>query len=296
MKPFAAQQTSSTMTELGSFGRRAAKQSSKLAVAIALHGSGSSGGQWSTLREELQLQVFTPDLTECGSIQHWRGDQPFRLADEARPIVALIDALEAPAHLIGHSYGGGVALRIAVERPTRIASLTLYEPTAFHVLKACGDAGHAALKGIRALAEEIEQHLVAGTCPSAARRFVDYWNGPGTFGSLTKDAQEKLSRYIPKVPIEFRALIGETTPLMAFRKLRIPLLIICGEHGPTSTQLIARKLATVMNPGSLRMIAGAGHMGPFTHGEAVVENIIARIVGLDQPASGSLATSARQAA
>jgi pimeloyl-ACP methyl ester carboxylesterase len=284
------------MTELGSFGRIAAKRSSKLAVVIALHCSGSSGRQWSTLRKELRLQVFTPDLTECGSIQHLRSRRPFRLADEARPIVALIDALETPVHLIGHSYGGGVALRIAVERPNRIASLTLYEPTAFHVLKACGDAGHAALKGIRALAEEIEKHLVAGICPSAARRFVDYWNGPGTFDSLTKDSQEKLSRYIPKAPIEFRALIGEATPLMAFRKLRIPLLIMCGEHGSTSAQLIARKLATVMNPGSLRMIAGAGHMGPFTRSGAVVENIIARIVGLDQPGTGSLATSARRAA
>src|SRR6266516_1098475 len=37
----------------------------------------------------------------------------------------------APVHLIGHSYGGGVALRVAVERSNRIASLTLYEPTAF---------------------------------------------------------------------------------------------------------------------------------------------------------------------
>src|SRR6266536_155294 len=37
----------------------------------------------------------------------------------------------APVHLIGHSYGGGVALRVAVERSNRIASLTLYEPAAF---------------------------------------------------------------------------------------------------------------------------------------------------------------------
>ena len=124
MKTFAAPQVGRIITEPGSSPR-------KPAVAIALRCSGSSGRQWSALRKSLRLQVFIPDLMGCGAMPHLAGDRRFRLADEARPIVALIDELEAPVHLIGHSYGGAVALRIAVERPNRIASLTLYEPTTF---------------------------------------------------------------------------------------------------------------------------------------------------------------------
>jgi pimeloyl-ACP methyl ester carboxylesterase len=220
---------------------------------------------------------------------HWAGDRLFRLADEARPVVALIDEMDAPVHLIGHSYGGAVALRIAVERSNRIASLTLYEPTTFYVLKVCGDSGDAALKQIQSLRDEIEKHVVAGNRRRAARRFVDYWNDQPTFDSLSQDAQEKLMRYIPKACLEFLALIGETTPLLTYRKLRMPLLIMCGEYAPTSTQLIARKLATVMNPGSLRIIAAAGHMGPITHSDVVIQNTIARIAGSESNVVSNLA-------
>jgi pimeloyl-ACP methyl ester carboxylesterase len=294
MTTFAARQSNRMVTELGSFDPKVSR--SNKAVAIALHCSGSSGGQWWALRNRLRLQVITPDLMGCGAMSHWSGEGPFRLSDEAWPIVTLIDELNAPVHLVGHSYGGGVALRIAVERPNRIASLTLYEPTAFHVLKAAGEDGHAALKKIRALAGEIDKYVVAGSYRKAARRFVDYWNGPGTFDSLKRDAQEELIRYVPKSCLEFRALIGEMTPLLAYRNLRIPLLIMCGENASTSTELIARKLATVMNPGSLRIVAGAGHMGPTTHSEAVIQNTIAHIVGSDPAGGCNLAAWVRQAA
>jgi lipase len=38
---------------------------------------------------------------------------------------------EGPVHLIGHSFGATVALRLAIEAPERVASLTLIEPVLF---------------------------------------------------------------------------------------------------------------------------------------------------------------------
>jgi pimeloyl-ACP methyl ester carboxylesterase len=72
-----------------------------------------------------RFNVLAPDLLESGAALRWRGDGPFRLTDEARAIVDIIDATEGPIHLVGHSYGGCVALRIAIERPHRVASLSL---------------------------------------------------------------------------------------------------------------------------------------------------------------------------
>ena len=38
-------------------------------------------------------------------------------------------------HLIGHSYGGMVALQLAAQaQPQRVRSLSLFEPIAFHLL------------------------------------------------------------------------------------------------------------------------------------------------------------------
>jgi pimeloyl-ACP methyl ester carboxylesterase len=49
----------------------------------------------------------------------WSGEHAFTLADEAKRAIALIDGSEGKVHLVGHSYGGGVALHAALARPAR---------------------------------------------------------------------------------------------------------------------------------------------------------------------------------
>jgi pimeloyl-ACP methyl ester carboxylesterase len=252
-------------------------------LVVALHCSGGTGRQWQHLSQALgpDFKVAAPDLIGCGTNPHWGGDKPFELTDEARSFVKLIDDWSGPIHLVGHSYGGGVALRIAVERPARITSLSLYEPTAFHVLKTTDDEGQAALEEIRALAAKIGTYVVAGSYRAAARRFVDYWSGAGTFDALKPEVQGTIVRYIPKACLDFRALIDERTPLIAYRRMRVPVQLLCGEFAPTPTALLARKLAVVMNPGALRIVPGAGHMGPITHNEAVLKAIAEHMAAWD---------------
>jgi len=267
---------------------QAADRSRSLPLVIALHCSGSTGQQWQKLTQSLRsaFSVSCPDLIGCGDNPHWGGgDKPFELADEATPIVEIIDAWNGPIHLVGHSYGGGVALRVAVERPSRIASLSLYEPTAFHVLKAAGEDGQLALVEISTLAADIGQQVLAGAYRAAAQGFVDYWNGAGTYDALKPDAQAYLARYMPKACLDFRALIEERTPLAVYQRLRVPLRLMFGEHTLATTELLVRKLAVVMNPGALRLVPEAGHMGPITHDDTVAKMIAEHINASDQTAA-----------
>ena len=266
-------------------------------TVIALHCSGSSGRQWQPLGEALgsRFALVAPDLYGCGTRDHWSGERAFTLADEAATAVAVIDADHAPVHLVGHSQGGAVALRVARMRPTRIASLSLYEPTAFHVLKHMGEDGAAALAEIRELANDVDRGVAKGSYRAVAQRFVDYWNGAGTWAGLKPQTQAELVRYAPKGPLDFRASIGERTPLVALRRLRIPTLLLQGEHAPAPTALIVRKLLTVMRFAVTRDIAGAGHMGPFTHAAAVNEAIMHHIAA-NEPRLAARETPVRAAA
>ena len=66
------------------------------------------------------------------------------------------------------------------------------------MLKVTGDDGREALDGIRAISAEIGRHVVTGSYRTAARRFVDYWSGAGTFESLKPEVQANVVHYIPK--------------------------------------------------------------------------------------------------
>jgi pimeloyl-ACP methyl ester carboxylesterase len=267
----------------------------KLPRLIALHCSGSTGRQWRKLAAALgdRFALTAPDLTGAGVTPHWSGEWEFTLADEAARIVAMIDAQDGPVHLIGHSYGGGVALRIACERPARVASLSLYEPSAFFVLRLMGLEGRPALDEIRAFAGAVAGDLMAGDCSAAAARFFDYWNGPGTWVGAKPETQAELVRYIRKAPLEFSALINEPTRLFAFTRLACPVLLMRGARGPAPTALIADKLLSIMRDAALEELPDAGHMGPFSHPERVngmIAGHVMRAAGLDVPAGAKTRT------
>src|SRR3546814_8229080 len=90
-----------------------------------------------------------PDLRGYGATEGWSGRAPMRLADEAALVRALAEEAGEPVHLVGHSYGGAVALMAALHFPEAIASLTLIEPVAFFLLRARSASDHALFTEIR---------------------------------------------------------------------------------------------------------------------------------------------------
>jgi pimeloyl-ACP methyl ester carboxylesterase len=273
----------------------------KRPAVIALHCSGSSGRQWNKLAQRLgdRFNFIAPDLIGSGATPGWNGTHRFRLADEAARMIGIIDALDVPIHLVGHSYGGGVALRIARERPARVASLSLYEPSAFHVLRSLGPDGRSALAEIRSVAGDVAHGVIAGDYRTAARRFVDYWNGEGTWSGAKPESQTELARYVPKATLEFGALIEEPTPLVAYRRFACPVLLMRGARGPVPTALIAQKLFSIVRGAVIEEIPDAGHMGPFSHADLVSDMIAAHVAaaaGFDRSAEQEAFARLRAAA
>jgi len=236
-------------------------------------------GQWHQLREALgtKYTLIAPEHYGCDSTGPWTGIYAFTLADEAARTIELIDRSARKVHLVGHSYGGGVALHIALARADRIASLSLYEPLAFHLIRTGGAACAEAFAEIMALAAKTGQGVIMGDCRGAAAAFVDYWSGQGAWAALRPSVQAALTRWISKAPLDFRALIEEPTPKSGYAALDLPVLVMRGEHAPTPTRQIAEMLPAILPDARQAVIAGVGHMGPFTHGTVVSELIAARV-------------------
>ncbi len=246
---------------------------------IALHCSGAGAGQWSYLTEALggSYEVLAPEHYGCENSGPWTGERAFTLADEAARSIALIDQTEGNVHLVGHSYGGGVALNVALARPDRIASLSLYEPSAFHLLKEMGEPGAEGFAEITAIVRRVCEGVVTGDYQTAAAAFVNYWNGPCAWEAMRPSLRGALLRWMPKAPLDFRALIDEPTSAASYQKLRAPVLLLRGEHALLPSRLIAEGLSRLFPQNRLMVVVGAGHMGPLTHAPEVSALIVQHI-------------------
>ena len=239
----------------------------RLLRVIALHCSGANAGQWRNLAEALigQCEVLTPEHFGTESQGPWPGEDAFSLRDEAARTIALIEESTKLVHLVGHSYGGGVALNVALNRPDRIASMVLYEPSAFHLLRQLNERGATAHAEISGLARRVRRGIVTGEYRDAVATFVDYWNGSGAWNAMRSSAQKALIRWAPKGPLDFQALLDDPTPLYAYGALTFPVLIMRGEHAPAPSRIITECLSELLPNSRLLIVNGAGHMGPITH-------------------------------
>jgi pimeloyl-ACP methyl ester carboxylesterase len=253
--------------------RVAYAQSGSGETVLLLHATAGSGAQWRSLTEALGPDrcVLAPDLYGYGETDPWPGQAPFGLAEEAALAAAVLPPGGGAFHLIGHSYGGAVALRLAMQQPERLRSLVLIEPVAFHLLRedAADHESFHLLREVTELATVLSKAAANGDYCSAMAQFVDYWNGEGAWLRSRPELQAALERLAPKEALDFWATMTETTPRAAYGRIAAPALVLRGARSPRPARRIAELVAASLPFGHLQTIEGAGHMLPLTHKEAV---------------------------
>lgn len=99
-------------------------------AVLLLHGSGPGVSAWANWRNQLapfaeRHRVVAPDLVGFGYTEI-RDDQEYSREVWLRQIVDLLDALEIErVHVVGNSFGGSMALALAINHPERVAKVVL---------------------------------------------------------------------------------------------------------------------------------------------------------------------------
>lgn len=243
-------------------------------AVVCLHSNASHGGQWRALMARLAARhrVLAPDSYGSGSSPDWPSEHTITLADEVAFVQPVLAGIDHPFHLVGHSFGAAVALRAALQQPQRIRTLVLYEPTLFSLIEADGPAPNEA-DGIRNAVAAAAAALDAGDKFLAAKCFIDFWMGPGSWDATPPERQPAIANSTVNVRRWGHALMTEPTPLSAFASLNVPVLLMTGARSPASAQGVARRLLSVLPQVEHRVFEQLGHMGPITHPEPVNEAI-----------------------
>ena len=103
---------------------------------VCLHSNASASAQWRPLMERLssRFHVFAPDSLGAGKSPAWPKGQTVGLSDEVALLGPVFALAGSPLSLVGHSYGGAIALISALTHPQMVQALVLYEPTLFSLL------------------------------------------------------------------------------------------------------------------------------------------------------------------
>jgi pimeloyl-ACP methyl ester carboxylesterase len=246
---------------------------------MLLHSSGSSGAQWRALIERLssRFRVIAPDLYGYGASANWSGSSVFSLDQEAALVLALLGRVDEPAHLVGHSYGGAVALNIARTRGDLVRSLSVIEPVAFHLLRGGAPLDDAALQEITDITATVVRALACGDYAGGYGDFVDYWSGGGTWAAIPAAKREALAPQLRKVALDFHATLHEPATIDQFRMMAVPTLVLQGALTKLPTQRICERLFAALPEARMTTISGAGHMLPISHRTEVNDLIVAQL-------------------
>jgi pimeloyl-ACP methyl ester carboxylesterase len=247
---------------------------------ICLHCSTGSAMQWKALAERLESRYTVAgfDLYGYGDSPRWINQNMLTLADETCLIEPLLERIEGKVTLVGHSYGGAVALAAAKYYQPHIRSIIVYEPVLFSLL--FKDVFHSATaEEISRVAKSIEQYLSDGFNDSAAKLFIDYWLGDGSFVHLPEHRQARIVSEMPKVSKDFEALFCSYLSPSDLNKIDCPVFLMYGLESPETTRQVAHILSEKLPKVEIRELIGIGHMGPITHRDQVndiIENYLDR--------------------
>jgi pimeloyl-ACP methyl ester carboxylesterase len=246
---------------------------------VCLHSNASNSGQWRPLMEMLapEFHVLAADGYGAGKSPAWPTARAVTLHDE----VALLEPVLARAGnrfvLIGHSYGGAVALLAALKHRARVRAMALYEPTLFALVDAQSPPPNDA-DGIKGAVARAVAALEKGDANAAAGHFIDFWMGEGSWARTPDPRKPSIAAAVRNIQGWAHALMREKTPLEAFAALDMPVLYMTGNRSPASSRGVARILTRVLPQVEVVELDGVGHMAPVTHPE-LVNGHIARFLG-----------------
>ncbi|MGB0799229.1 MAG: alpha/beta fold hydrolase [Planktomarina sp.] len=239
--------------------------------ALMVHCTLAHHKAWTGVMQGLvnQLDMIAFDMPDHGR----SGQTPTGTDMQRAAADVILNFLDLPRHVIAHSFGATAAMLAAMDAPDRVLSLTLIEPVLFPIAKGTDayQQNDAALQPFSAAWDRQDRE-------GAAQAFVHQWGDGRPWGDLPTDQRAYITDRIHVVHLQSPSVYADINNVAGpgrIEGLTMPVSLISGTQSPAVAHTICDAIHRRLPNGQAFEIAGAGHMLPMTHPQAVVDIIAA---------------------
>lgn len=247
-------------------------------TVMMLHCTGMSATAWRPLIAQVdgRRACIAPDLLGYGRNGPWPQDLPFEVEMDLQAAGALLLSEAQPMDLVGHSYGGFLAMTLALRYPKRVRRLVLHEPVLWGVLYEDGTAEDvASFEAINADGRFFDDDF--GGTDEWLQRFVDFWSGEGTWAAMSEPRRASQRSIAAKMFPEVRQLCLDRTPRATWSALKMPVRLTCGRDTIRLQKRALELLMPALGDARLSEIPGA-HMAPITRARSTADAMVAALL------------------
>jgi pimeloyl-ACP methyl ester carboxylesterase len=225
-------------------------------AVVLLHAGICDRSMWSEHLESLAAaghRALAVDIPGFGEAEAQAGEQaPWT------DVLATLDELSIQgAAVVGNSFGGAVALRIAAVAPERVTALVAISAPA---------PGIEPSPQLEAAWEAEEAALERGDIDGALKVVLDTWTQPDAPPALREQVAEMQRR-----TYELQGAIAEVVEApdpveedpSVLNRMEMPALVMVGDRDLSDFRQGAEQLAEALPRARLEVIEGAGHLAPL---------------------------------
>lgn len=246
---------------------------------LLVHGSLCDYRYWQSQVPALSAgyRVIVPSLRHYFP-EAWNGEGAgFTTQQHVDDLLALLDQLPGPVHLLGHSRGGNICLRVALAAPQKLRSLTLADPGgdfADDVFTAVNVESPVSPVERNQFRQQALEKIRVGEVEEGLQLFVDTVSGAGVWARSSRQFREMATS-------NAMTLVGQVADHPApidhrqIEQLQLPVLLIGGAKSPEPFPRIIQALQSTLTEARSVVIPGASHgmnvIRPASFNRAVLE-------------------------
>lgn len=241
-------------------------------TVVLVPGSCSTGVAWRPVIAAWngRFRCVTTSLLGYGGTAERRSARDPSIAHEAEIVEAVARRAGGPVHLVGHSFGGLVALAVGLRNRVPVASLAIVEAPAMELLRHCGEDRH-----YQTFREMTGAYFAAFGADEteAIATMIDFYGGSGTYAGWPERVRTYAAETTAVNILDWASAYAFPLTMASLAAIAVPTLVLWGGASHPAMQRANALLGGSVAGAISATIVGAAHFMISTHAGEVARHV-----------------------